>query len=104
VTAPVLASGALARESNLAEERKLLDEARNALTRGDLEATMKGVERHQSRFPQGELAEEREALAIKALARLGRGDEARARAQKFKKKYAQSLLLDGIDADIRSVP
>ena len=38
-------------------------------------------------FPRGQLVEEREAIAIRALAKLGRRDAAQTRADRFLKKY-----------------
>lgn len=43
-------------------------------------------------FPDGVLAQEREALAIEALVRLGRDEEARARAAAFAARYPTSPL------------
>lgn len=46
---------------------------------------------HQRRFRGGALAEEREALAIEALRRLGRTQEAQRRAAQFQRRYPQSV-------------
>ena len=46
---------------------------------------------HQRRFRSGALAEEREALAIEALSRLGRAQEAQRRAALFQRKYPHSV-------------
>jgi hypothetical protein len=50
------------------------------------------------------LREEREALAVKAFVLAGRGDEARARADKFRAKYPASLFLPAIESSLRSIP
>ncbi len=47
---------------------------------------------HLARFPDGQFAEEREALAIRALAMAGRVDEARARAALFRDAFPESML------------
>jgi len=41
------------------------------------------AERHASEFPTGELSQERELIAIEALAKLGQADQADARATRF---------------------
>ncbi len=46
---------------------------------------------HQRRFREGVLAEEREALAIEALRRLGRLPEAQRRAEVFQRRYPNSV-------------
>ncbi|MEY2934533.1 MAG: hypothetical protein RL033_5282 [Pseudomonadota bacterium] len=46
---------------------------------------------HQRRFRDGALAEEREALAIEALRRLGRGQAAQRRALAFERRYPNSV-------------
>jgi hypothetical protein len=46
---------------------------------------------HQRRFRGGALAEEREALAIEALRRLGRTEEAQRRAVLFQRRYPHSV-------------
>jgi hypothetical protein len=53
---------------------------------------------HSRKFPTGQLAEERESLAIRALVLLGRRDEAASRATQFKARYPNSLLSDVVDA------
>jgi hypothetical protein len=49
-------------------------------------------------LPHGELAQEREVIAIDALVRLGRRDEANARASRFEAAYPQSAYRRRIDA------
>lgn len=64
----------------LAEEVALLDRARAALGASPAEALALTAE-HAARFPQGKMGMEREIVAIDALRRLGRADEARARGE-----------------------
>jgi hypothetical protein len=75
----------------LAAERALLDAARVALGRGEPDAALDAVARHAREFPNGRLTEEREALAVRALAKAGRVEEARARGVTFLEKYPRSL-------------
>jgi len=82
---------------DLAAERSLVDRARTALTRGQPGAALEALDSHAKTFPRGRLAEEREALAIDALARAGRGAEAKARAVRFRAAYPQSVFLGVVD-------
>ena len=84
--------------SQLARERALLDLARAAAARGEPALALAQAERHRQQFPQGRLAEEREAMAIRALLALGRGAEARARADAFRASYPNSFLTPVIDS------
>ncbi len=95
------ASGAVSprRCSQLAQERALLDLARSNAARGEPGAARsQQVERHREQFPHGRLAEEREALGIRALLSLGRKQEAQERAQAFRALYPNSFLLPVIDS------
>ena len=77
-------------ESRLREESQRLGEARDALRHGDAQGALARLDELRRRFPGGMLAQEREALAIEALARSGQGGEARSRAEAFKKAYPAS--------------
>jgi outer membrane protein assembly factor BamD (BamD/ComL family) len=48
------------------------------------------TQEHARRFPSGTLSQEREVLAIEALARLGRTSEARRRLDAFRSRFPQS--------------
>ena len=86
--------------SALTAERALLDRARKALARGDSAEAGAALDLHARRHPMGLLGEEREALAIKVLVDLGRGEEARRRAGKFKERYPRSLFGPSVDEAI----
>ncbi len=81
-------------------ERLLIEQATSALSRGQGEQALAACARHAEQFPAGQLAEERESLAIRALAALGRGDEARARAAAFRSRFPDSLLLEAVNAAV----
>jgi hypothetical protein len=49
-------------------------------------------------FQDGDLVQEREVLAIEALARLGRTGEARTRLDAFRGRYPQSLHITRLDS------
>ncbi len=71
-------------------EGTLLIEARQAQA-SDPATALALTQEHARRFPRGELVEEREVLAIEALAGLGRRSEARARLDAFRRRFPQSL-------------
>lgn len=80
----------------LAAERALLVEATARLRRGALPEATAALARHQSRFPQGRLAEEREALHIRVLRQGGQHDAARERLGRFAERFPHSPLLPGL--------
>lgn len=91
------ASNAVGRDVDLAAERALLEVARTALARGDAASALAALDAHKKRFPRGRLLEERESLAVQALAAAGKRDEARRRADQFRKRSPDSMLLPAVD-------
>jgi len=91
-------------EDPLARERQLIDVARSALARRDAAAALAAIEEHVRRFPHGQLAEMREALAVRALVGAGRGREARVRAVQFQRSFPESVYAPVVDAAISSIP
>ncbi|MDB4942549.1 MAG: hypothetical protein JWP97_2083, partial [Labilithrix sp.] len=87
-------------DGDLAAERALVDRARAALGRGQSKDALDALDAHAVRFPKGRLSEEREALAIDALARAGRRDEALARAARFRAAYPNSVFGAVVDAAV----
>ncbi len=85
-------------ESGLAAELVVLDRARRALAAGDAAGALAAAEEHARRFPAGDLAPERESLAVAALCRLGRRDEARKRARRFLTRHPTSPLAPAVRA------
>ncbi|MDF2694800.1 MAG: hypothetical protein K0S65_3183 [Labilithrix sp.] len=59
---------------------------------------------HLRRFPNGVLAQEREVIAIEALARLGRADEAQSHATTFFLTYPRSPYRSRVDDALASKP
>lgn len=86
----------------LADERLLLDVARRSLEQQDAVAALDAVARHERRYPNGILAQEREAMAVRALMQLGRTGEARARAERFRVRFPDSMLLPAVEAAVGS--
>jgi hypothetical protein len=92
---PVDASPAgapLAANTAVVTEVELLKQARSAL-RGDPLQAFALSERCRAQYPNGAFAQEREYIAISALVRLGRTDEARSRASLFRMHYPNSAYL-----------
>ena len=81
----------------LGAELRLLQGARAALGRGDFGGGLLLVAEHSRRFSEGRLAEEREALRIRALLGLGRVGDARRAAAAFRTRFAHSVLLPAVE-------
>src|SRR5262249_47654100 len=86
------AADAALRETQTREESERVGEARDALRRGDAAAALAQLEQIRARFPAGVLGQEREALAIEALAKSGRRADAATRAAAFLQAYPSSPL------------
>lgn len=93
-------SSPVAPASSLAAERRLVARARELLSSSPSEA-LRATDRHGTMFPDGLLAQEREVIAITALANLGRFDEARARADRFDQRFPGSAHAARVRASIR---
>jgi hypothetical protein len=87
-------------DTDLGAERALVDRARMALARGQPGAALEALDAHARAYPRGRLAEEREAMAVQALAQAGRTDEARARATRFRAAYPKSVFSSVVDAAV----
>jgi TolA-binding protein len=74
-------------------ELKVLQPAREAVARGDFSSALATLAEHERRFPNGQLAEEREALRVQALSGLGRTEEAGRAAAVFRERFPASVLL-----------
>jgi len=71
-------------------ELELIDRADTKLRSGELAGALAVARDHEQRCPDGLLVQERERIAIEALAKLGRVDAARARARAFEERYPSS--------------
>lgn len=78
-------------------EGTLLTQAHEALLRGDPAKALATTAEHARIHPRGQLVQEREAIAIEALIRAGRSDEARRRASAFHQRWPTSSHRDRID-------
>ncbi|HMA94796.1 MAG TPA: hypothetical protein VKP30_19030 [Polyangiaceae bacterium] len=82
-----------------AEEWRILRAARRAVP-SDPGRALVLVREHAEKFPEGMLVQEREAIAIDALARLGRTSEARARSAAFSAQFPGSPYRNRNDAAV----
>jgi hypothetical protein len=91
---------AFAQES-YAAELELLSRAQVAYAGRDFSDVLALVAEHRRRFPNGRLAEEREALRVRALAGSGRTDEARRAVGAFADRFPRSVFLPRLGKEIR---
>jgi hypothetical protein len=91
-------------KDQLAAERALIESAKSALNAGELSAAMSLLERHNQRYPNGALAEEREGLRVISLAKAGLHQAAHKKAAEFKQRYPRSIFTPMIDASLKSIP
>jgi hypothetical protein len=81
------------RESAYAAEIALISRAHVAYAGRDFARALALVARHERRFPDARLAEEREALRVRLLACSGRAREARRAAASFAERFPRSVFL-----------
>jgi len=74
-------------------EVQLLEPARTSIAHRDYAAALVLLAKHQHEFPNGELAQERDALRVRALWGEGQQSAAKAAAKSFSKRYPRSALL-----------
>jgi hypothetical protein len=91
-SAPPAESADVAGKEIVESELDLLKKARSALS-ADPSQAFALTEQCRARYPNGAYAQEREYIAIVALARLGRSDEARSRASLFRMHYKNSAYV-----------
>jgi hypothetical protein len=90
--------------AGLTEENVPIAAALSALANGAPASAIAALEQHARRFPAGQLEEEREALWIQALAAAGAADEARARADRFRRRFPDSIQRDAVAAALAKIP
>ncbi|NVB80125.1 MAG: hypothetical protein HOV81_17155 [Kofleriaceae bacterium] len=82
-------------------QARLIREAWAAIASGESEHALELAQRDRDLHPDGALSEEREALAVQALANLVRDDEARAAATQFLAQHPASIHRARIERVIR---
>ena len=95
--APASTSGEARGLRDLRRERELVDAARSALAGGRASEALSSIDRHAMMFPNGQLAEERESLRIRALVATGRRAEGEAQATQFRRRFPNSALLPSVE-------
>ena len=98
--APAPTAAATPAAALLTEELGALDHARVALVNGEGRRTLDELDAYDRRFPSGRLQIEAEVLRIDALAKLGRKDAARQRAEAFLRRYPNSVLATRVRAHV----
>jgi len=94
-------AGAVPNSGTLGRERAILDEARSALRDGDGPRARGLLMRHETMFPHGILAEEREAIAVRVLVACDERDAAAVRAAEFHQRFPESPLAASVDSSLR---
>ncbi len=89
---PVASPRSSATAAGPSGELRLLQAAREAILAGNYRTALASLDAHARRYPGGRLAEEREALRVKALRGLGRSDEAQRAASDFRRQFPRSVL------------
>jgi len=88
-------------QESYAAELRLLQGAQSDYTSQDFPDALVLLAEHARRFPEGRLAEEREALRIRSLEGAGRGDEARHALAAFGRRFPRSALLPRLQQQLR---
>jgi hypothetical protein len=81
-----------ARDAGLTDELAALDGARVALASGDAQVALVALDAYARAYPRGHLRLEADVLSIDALARSGRADAAKRRAETFLRRHPRSVL------------
>jgi hypothetical protein len=77
----------------LEQETRLLGEAQRALTDSQPQRALTALDEHGVRFPDGRLAQERDALRVVAMCRLGQHERAQSERTKLEQRWPGSPLL-----------
>jgi hypothetical protein len=93
---------ALSPQESYAAELYLLQRAQSEYASQDFPDALVLVAEHARRFPNGRLAEEREALRVRSLAGAGRGDQARRALLAFARRFPRSVLLPRLREQARA--
>jgi hypothetical protein len=88
----------------LERELLLLEQARTRLSEGQAQVTLQLLREHHSQYPSSTLAQEREALAVKALMAAGRVREARQAAEAFVQRFPGSVLRASVERAVGTIP
>jgi hypothetical protein len=86
-------------QESYAAELDLLARAQVACASREFSNALVLVAEHGRKFPNGRLAEEREALRVRALEGAGRTNEARRASAAFASRFPRSIMLPGLSGE-----
>ncbi|MBX7114927.1 MAG: hypothetical protein K1X64_11425 [Myxococcaceae bacterium] len=86
------------RDVSLADERALIEIARTALAKRQTGKALETLQAHAEKFSTGQLVEERESLWVQALVNAGEKAQALKKAEAFRQRFPDSMLLPAVDA------
>jgi hypothetical protein len=89
---PAISAKTESKSPALADELAALDRARARLSSGDASGALGKLDEYARMYPRGRLVLEAEVLRIDALAKSGRRDAARKRAESFLSRHPNSVL------------
>lgn len=81
----------------ICDEQRILDIGRRGLRDRHYDDALSAVKEHEARFPQGQLAEERESLRVHLLTAMGKTQEADDAKRAFRRAFPKSPLLDSVE-------
>jgi len=84
-------------KASIADEMRVLDEARRALSAGDGAGTIRALDAYRKQFPRGSFSQEAVLLRIQALVQVGDHAAARSLAQRFRDRHPNSPHLRRIE-------
>jgi hypothetical protein len=99
---PARPSRASAKDDAVEIELALLQRAHSAYTRHDFSGALALIAEHSRRFPNGHLAEQREALRVRSLGGSGRTEEAHRAAAAFATRFPRSVLLPHLEDELEA--
>jgi hypothetical protein len=85
-------------------QAELLRDATAAWLSGDTASALELLQKDKASHPTGELAEERDALEIRALSKQGRVEDARTAAERFIARYPDSVHRALIQRAVKALP
>jgi hypothetical protein len=100
---PIVVPSATSTADRVDAELSLVERARDALA-SDPATALALADRHASEFPQGQLIEEREVIAIEALMKLGRTAEAQSRALRVLSEHPRTPYRARIERAVHEAP
>ena len=97
-------TGARQERKSAPEEFTLLDKARRGVVGGNYRTALALLDRHAKSFPKSQLAEERQALRVRALKGAGLSKQAGQAASEFESRYPNSVLAPQMNESGRTTP